>query len=94
VRRQDQLPWNRRNHALFVCYAPECAPLAVSVVVEHGGGGSSAAAPIGRDVILAAQTGGLPPLARPIPQPQRNRIEAMLREIAARSDLRPVPEDR
>lgn len=82
VRRQDQLPWNRRNHALFVAYAPEAAPrYAVSVVVEHGGGGSSAAAPVGRDVILAAQTGGLPPLAA-YPQPQRNRIEAMLREIA------------
>jgi penicillin-binding protein 2 len=82
VRRQDQLPWNRRNHALFVCYAPETAPrYAVSVVVEHGGGGSSAAAPIGRDVILAAQTGGLPPLEA-YPQPQRNRIESMLREIA------------
>ena len=82
VRRQDQLPWNRRNHALFVCYAPETAPrYAVSVVVEHGGGGSSAAAPIGRDVILAAQAGGLPPLEA-YPQPQRNRIETMLREIA------------
>ena len=82
VRRQDQLPWNRRNHALFVCYAPETNPrYAVSVVVEHGGGGSSAAAPIGRDVILAAQAGGLPPLEA-YPQPQRNRIEAMLEEIA------------
>jgi len=82
VRRQDQLPWNRRNHALFVCYGPDPAPrYAVSVVVEHGGGGSSAAAPIGRDVILAAQTGGLPPLEA-YPQAQRNRIETMLREIA------------
>nr|WP_245243086.1 penicillin-binding protein 2 [Pararhodobacter sp. SW119] len=84
VRRQDQLPWNRRNHALFVCFAPETAPrYAVAVVVEHGGGGSSAAAPIGRDVVLAAQTGGLPPLEA-YPQPQRNRIEAMLRELAAK----------
>ena len=82
VRRQEQLPWNRRNHALFVCYAPESAPrYAVSVVVEHGGGGSSAAAPVGRDVILAAQAGGLPPIEA-YPQPQRNRIETMLREIA------------
>ncbi|MEY3960225.1 MAG: hypothetical protein RIR14_879, partial [Pseudomonadota bacterium] len=37
----DQLPWNRRDHALFVGYAPYDNPrYAVSVVVEHGGGGS------------------------------------------------------
>lgn len=84
VRRQDQLPWNRRDHALFVCYAPDTDPrYAVSVVVEHGGGGSSAAAPIARDVILAAQSGGLPPIEA-YPQPQRNRIETMIREISDR----------
>lgn len=81
VRSQEQLPWNRRNHALFVCYGPEPAPrYAVSVVVEHGMGGSSAAAPIGRDVLLAAMTGGMPP-PDAYPQAQRNRIEAMLRGI-------------
>ncbi len=85
VRRQDQLPWNRRDHALFVCYAPDVNPrYAVTVVVEHGGGGSSVAAPIARDIILAAQTGGLPPIEA-YPPPQRNRIEAMLREIEART---------
>ncbi|MGY6535036.1 MAG: penicillin-binding protein 2 [Pararhodobacter sp.] len=81
VRRQDQLPWNRRNHGLFVCYAPENAPrYAVSVVVEHGGGGSSAAAPIARDITLAALNDGWPPIEA-YPQPQRNRIESMLRTI-------------
>jgi len=85
VRRQDQLPWNRRDHALFVAFAPDTEPrYAISVVVEHGGGGSSVAAPIARDIILAAQAGGLPPLEA-YPQPQRNRIEAMLREIEART---------
>jgi len=82
IRSQAQLPWNRRDHALFVCYAPDVAPrYAVSVVVEHGGGGSSVAAPIARDIILAAQTGGLPPLEA-YPQPQRNRIETMIRAIS------------
>ncbi|PWE28046.1 penicillin-binding protein 2 [Pararhodobacter marinus] len=82
VRRQDQLPWNRRDHALFVCYAPDVDPrYAVSVVVEHGGGGSSVAAPIARDIILAAQNGGLPPLEA-YPTPQRNRIETMIRTIS------------
>ena len=60
----DQLPWNRRDHALFVGYAPYTNPrYAVSVVVEHGGGGSTAAAPIARDAILRALSDGLPPLS-------------------------------
>jgi penicillin-binding protein 2 len=84
VRSQDQLPWNRRDHALFVNYAPDVNPrIAVSVVVEHGGGGSSVAAPIARDITLAALTGGMPPLEA-YPAPQRNRIEAMLRDLADR----------
>ena len=59
----EQLPWARRDHALFVCYAPFEAPrYAVSVVVEHGGGGSAVAAPIARDILLFALAGGLPPL--------------------------------
>ncbi|MCL4674628.1 MAG: penicillin-binding protein 2, partial [Pararhodobacter sp.] len=82
IRRQDQLPWNRRDHALFVAFAPDTDPrYAVSVVVEHGGGGSSVAAPIARDIILAAQNGGLPPLEA-YPAPQRNRIESMIRTIS------------
>ena len=49
VRSQDELPWNRRDHGLFVAFAPFDAPrYAVTVVVEHGGGGSTAAAPIAR----------------------------------------------
>ncbi len=53
VRSQDELPWNRRDHALFVAFAPFDAPrYAVTVVVEHGGGGSTAAAPIARDIML------------------------------------------
>ncbi|MBU3030349.1 penicillin-binding protein 2 [Paracoccus marinaquae] len=72
----DQLPWNRRDHALFVCYAPVHAPrYAVSVVVEHGGGGSTAAAPIGRDILLFALEGGLPPLEA-VPSDQRAAMEA------------------
>jgi penicillin-binding protein 2 len=83
IRQADELPWNRRDHALFVAFAPDTEPrYAVSVVVEHGGGGSSVAAPIARDVILAAQNGGLPPIDA-YPAPQRNRIETMIREISA-----------
>ncbi|SUZ31466.1 Peptidoglycan D,D-transpeptidase MrdA [Roseibaca ekhonensis] len=76
IRRQEDLPWNRRNHALFVNYAPLDNPqVAVAVIVEHGGGGSSAAAPIGRDILLAALNEGRPPLAA-YPTSQRNRISA------------------
>ena len=55
VIRNEDLPWNRRDHALFVCYAPVVDPIyACSVVVEHGGGGSAVAAPIARDIMKAA----------------------------------------
>ncbi|TVP97392.1 MAG: penicillin-binding protein 2 [Roseinatronobacter sp.] len=84
VRRQEDLPWNRRNHALFVNYAPVEAPrIAVSIVVEHGGGGSSTAAPIGRDIMLAALNGGVPPLSA-YPAPQRNRIHSEQQEMQER----------
>ena len=49
-------PWVERDHALFIAYAPVTAPrYAIAVVVEHGGGGSKVAAPIARDILLAAQ---------------------------------------
>ena len=71
-----QLPWKRRDHALFVCFAPYEAPrYAVSCVVEHGGGGSTVAAPIARDVLLFALNGGLPPLDA-VPDDQRAEMEA------------------
>ena len=83
----DQLPWNRRDHALFVGYAPYDAPrYAISVVVEHGGGGSTAAAPIGRDVILRALSDGLPSLEA-YPSSQRGRIESMLKELPLRDPV-------
>lgn len=76
VVRNDDLPWDRRDHALFVGYAPADAPrYAVAVVVEHGGGGSAAAAPIARDALLAAMTGGVPPLTA-YPPEQRDAIAA------------------
>jgi len=76
VTRNADLPWERRDHALFVAFAPVTAPrFAISVIVEHGGGGSVAAAPIARDILLEALYGGTPPLAA-YPKGQRNQIEA------------------
>jgi penicillin-binding protein 2 len=86
VVRNEDLPWNRRDHALFVGYAPAENPrYAVAVVVEHGGGGSAAAAPIARDALLSALTGGIPPLSA-YPADQRPAIEARFNALSLRFD--------
>ena len=78
------LPWKRRDHALFVAFAPYDVPkYAVSVVVEHGGGGSAVAAPIARDMLLRALSGGLPPIDA-YPTAQRSRIETEQTELKLR----------
>jgi len=60
VYRNEDLPWRRRDHALFIGYAPAENPrYAVAVVVEHGGSGSEAAAPIARDVLMHLRDAGL-----------------------------------
>ncbi len=95
VRRNEDLPWERRDHALYVNYAPYDNPkIAVAVIVEHGGGGSTAAAPIARDVTLQALYGEDPPLDA-YPTKDRARIkelQARLRE--ARPDYRAGARDR
>jgi penicillin-binding protein 2 len=55
VRGGDAIARELRDHALFVGYAPADAPrFAVSVIVEHGEGGSRTAAPVARDIMVAA----------------------------------------
>ncbi len=50
IKNEDRI-WKKRDHALFVGYAPLIKPkYAISVVVEHGGSGSTIAAPIARDI--------------------------------------------
>lgn len=81
VTANEDLPWERRDHALFVGFAPVSTPrYAVSVVVEHGGGGAAVAAPIARDILLRAQTGQTP-AAELYPEGQRRAIEAMHEEL-------------
>ncbi len=81
VTRNRDLPWERRDHALFVSFAPYDNPkYAVAVLVEHGGGGSVAAAPIARDVMLQALAGGEPPLEA-YPTGDRSRIKIQQREL-------------
>jgi len=56
VIKNENLPWNQRDNALFVAFAPVHAPrYACCVVVEHGGGGSAVAAPIARDILIECQ---------------------------------------
>jgi penicillin-binding protein 2 len=56
MRKPHEVPWNERDHALFVGYAPVREPrYACAAIVEHGGGGSAIAAPIVRDILLEAQ---------------------------------------
>ena len=75
------LPWERRDHALFVCFAPYDKPkYAACVLVEHGGGGSTAAAPIARDGMLQAMAGGEPPLEA-YPKSDRGRIATQQEEL-------------
>jgi penicillin-binding protein 2 len=53
----EQLPWHRRDHALFVCFAPYEAPrYACAVVVEHGIGGARVAGPKAKEIMTAVMT--------------------------------------
>jgi penicillin-binding protein 2 len=56
VKKNEDLPWRYRDHALFVAFAPVHQPrYCCAVVVEHGGGGSKTAAPIVRDILTETQ---------------------------------------
>ena len=53
----EDLPWARRDHALFVCFAPYEAPrYACAVVVEHGIGGARMAGPKAKEIMTAVMT--------------------------------------
>ncbi len=81
VTANEDLPWKRRDHALFVNFAPYDNPkIAVAVVVEHGGGGSAAAAPIARDITLQALYGDTPPLDA-YPAKDRDAIAQLQKQI-------------
>ncbi len=78
------LPWERRDHALFVSFAPvENPKYAIALIVEHGGGGSAAAAPIARDIMLQALADGEPQLSA-YPSNVRGKIEEQQRKIRER----------
>ncbi len=82
----EDLPRERRDHALFVNFAPYDNPrVAVAVIVEHGGSGSKTAAPIARDITLQALYKGEPPLEA-YPRKDRTKIKAqqeLMRKLQA-----------
>ena len=44
-----QIPYNERDHALYIAFGPYKSPrYALSIIVEHGGSGSSMAAPMAK----------------------------------------------
>ena len=44
-----EIPYNDRDHALYIAFGPYKNPrYALSIVVEHGGSGSSTAAPMAK----------------------------------------------
>jgi len=46
------LPYEKRDHALFTAFAPYKNPrYAITIIIEHGGAGSSGAAPIAKEII-------------------------------------------
>ncbi len=74
IRQYVDLPWKDRDHALFCGFAPFDNPrYAIAVIIEHGGSGSRVAAPIARDILMAAHYGQVPPLEA-YPPELRSRI--------------------
>ena len=47
----SEIPYNERDHALYVAYGPYINPrYALSIIVEHAGSGGIAAAPIAKKI--------------------------------------------
>ena len=82
VIKNEDLPWEMRDHALFTCFSPYKKPkYALSVVVEHGGSGSKIAAPIARDIMLFQLYGGIPPITV-YPENQQEEVRLRLLDIS------------
>ena len=87
VIKNEDLPWEKRDHALFTCYAPYKKPeYALSIVVEHGGSGSKIAAPIARDIMLFQLFGGIP-LLDAYPKDQREETNKRLGKLASKLNI-------
>ncbi|QHQ35500.1 penicillin-binding protein 2 [Algicella marina] len=91
VFKNEDLPWERRDHALFVSFAPYTNPrYASAVIVEHGGGGSTAAAPIARDIMMRCLYGPAPPLEA-YPAEERDKIRTLRESTPPEASDSPAP---
>lgn len=78
--RRGGIPYQYRDHALFVAFAPYEKPeIAVAVIVEHGEHGGSAAAPIAGK-IFRAYFEGTGVIKKPVPQ--KTYTSATLPEVS------------
>ncbi len=54
TKKESSLPFEKRDHAWFIGFAPKRDPkIVVAVFIEHGQHGASAAAPLARDLVAA-----------------------------------------
>lgn len=68
VRRNEDLPWKLRDHALYIAFAPVEQPrYACAVVIEHGAVAAHPQVQVARDALLFAQQRNL--LGRPTAYP-------------------------
>lgn len=68
VRSNESLPWNLRDHGLFIGFAPVDKPrYACAIVIEHGGLNSHPQVQLARDALVLAQTRDV--LGRPTAYP-------------------------
>lgn len=68
VRSNESLPWNLRDHGLFMGFAPVDKPrYAIAVVIEHGGLNAHPQVQLARDALMLAQTRDV--LGRPTAYP-------------------------
>lgn len=84
-------PYQYRDHALFVAFAPfEKPEIAVAVVVEHGEHGGAAAAPIAGRILMAFFDGKKPPRKNAAVTPEKNADEsgvpAVVKESRTKGD--------
>ena len=54
--KNKDLPFEKRDHALFIGFAPfENPKYIITVILEHAGGGASNAAPLARDLLIKSR---------------------------------------
>ncbi len=91
------IPYQYRDHALFVAFAPfEKPEIAVAVVIEHGEHGGSAAAPIAGRIIRAWYEAKHPPkpVARPVAEKEKEAEEETDEAPATEQQPHPDGEER